>query len=152
MKDPLGGKLSEINMLQLDFWTEFNEYLQKSGHQLRSKKPRPQHWYDITVEGIPSSQACCSLTVSFAKNFIRCQFYIYDNKDLYNKIYQRKAEIEAELGYELRWEDNPKVKSSGTYLMKGDVKLKDKQTWEGSFKWLVDNASRFSEVFRKYYS
>lgn len=152
MKDPVGGKLSEINMLQLDFWTEFNEYLQEIGSKLKSRKPQPHHWYDITIEGIPTTQACLSLTVSFAKKFIRCEFYIHDNKDLYHKIYQHKADIEAELGYELIWDELPQAKASSTHIKKEILKVKDRKTWEGSHKWIVDTASKFSEVFPKYYT
>lgn len=151
VKDTASGKLSETNMLQLDFWTEFNTYLQENSSQLKSRKPQPQHWYDVTVEGIPTTQAYLALTVSFAKNFIRCEFYIPNNKELYHKMYQHEAEIEAELGYGLIWQELPKAKLSSTYIKKENVKVKDRKTWEGSHKWLMETASKFSEVFLKYY-
>ena len=66
-------------------------------------------------------------------------------------MYQHKAKIEAELGYELIWQELPKAKLSSTYIKKENVKVKDRKTWEDSHKWLMETASKFSEVFLKYY-
>lgn len=151
VKDTASGKLGETSMLQLDFWAEFNTYLQENNSQLKSRKPHPQHWYDVTVEDIPTSQAYLSLTVAFGKNFIRCEFYIPDNKELYHKMYEHKAAIEAELGHELIWEEGPKAKVSSIGIRKENVKVKDRKTWKDSHKWLMETSSKFSEAFPKYY-
>ena len=151
VKDIASGKLSETNMLQRDFWTEFNSYLQENTSQLKSRKPQPQHWYDVSIEGIPTTQACLSLTVSFGKKFIRCEFYIPNNKELYHSIYKHKSEIETALGFELFWDELPKVKASGAYIKKENIKLNDRQTWADCHKWLMETANKFTEVFPKYY-
>ena len=152
VKDTAGGsKLSATNMLQLDFWTDFNAYVEEKHGQLKLRKPQPQHWYDISIEGIPTTQAYLSLVVSFARDFIRCEFYIPNNKDLYHRMYQHKTEIEAELGFELSWQELPKAKASSINIKKQNVKLKDKETWESCYKWLMETGSKCAEVFRKYY-
>lgn len=147
VKESASGKLGETSMLQLSFWTEFNTYLQAHRSRLKLRKPQPQHWYDVTIEGIPTTQAYLSLAVSFGRNFIRCEFYMPDNKDLYNRMYEHKAAIETELGYTLTWGENPKAKASSIGIRKENVKLRDRETWEESHKWLMETANAFSEVF-----
>lgn len=151
VKDTTSGKLSETNMLQRDFWTEFNTYLQENTSQLKLKKPHPQPWYDVSIEGIPTTQAYLSLTVSLGKKFIRCEFYVPNNKELYHRIYKHKAEIETALGFKLFWDELPKRKASGAYIKKENIKLNDRKTWVDSHKWLTETANKFTEVFPKYY-
>ena len=146
-----GNKLSEINIMQLDFWNDFNSYLQKGNSHIKLRKPQPQHWYDVSIEGIPTTQAYLSLTVSFSKNFIRCEFYIPDNKLLFKALHQHKAEIENDLGFNLVWEESPTAKASGAYVKKENIKLKNRNTWSEAEKWFLENAAKFIAVFPKYY-
>lgn len=151
VRDTAGGsKLSETNMLQLDFWTDFNSYVQENHGQLKLRKPQPQHWYDVSIEGIPTTQAYLSLVVSFARGFIRCEFYIPNNKELYHRMHQHKAEIEAELGSELSWQELPRAKASSIHIRKEAVKLKGKEMWGSYHKWLMETGGRFTEVLPKY--
>jgi len=143
--------LSGTKLLQLEFWTEFNGYLQEIRSPLKSREPQPRYFYDVAIDGIPRTQAYLSLTVSLRSDFIRCEFYIRNNKELYHKMYKHKAEIEAELGYELIWEELPEAKASSIYSKKENVKVKDRKTWQSSHKWLMETANKFSEVFPKYY-
>jgi len=151
VKEGESGNLSETKLLQLEFWTEFNAYLQEISSPLKSREPQPRYFYDVTIDGIPRTQVYLSLTVSLRSNFVRCEFYIRNNKELYHKMYKQKAEIEAELGYKLIWEELPEAKASSIYIKKENVKVKDRKTWQGSHKWLMEAASKFSEVFPKYY-
>jgi len=147
-----GGRLSETNMLQLNFWTDFNTYVQANHGQLKLRKPQPQHWYDVTIEGVPATKAHLGLTAAFAKGFIRCEFYIPDDKALYHEMCQHRAEIEAELGLELAWEELPKAKASTIFVKKENVKVRDRRTWEGCHKWFMETATAFAQVFPKYYA
>ena len=146
-----GNKLSEINILQQDFWNDFNSFVQKNKSSLKTRKAQPQHWYDVSIENIPTSQAYLSFTVSFSKNFIRCEFYIPNNKQLYLALFQHKAEIENELGFSLVWEESPMAKASGAYVKKENLNLKNKETWPSAEKWFLEMAAKFATVFPKYY-
>lgn len=147
-----GSKLSTTNMLQIEFWTNFNTFIQENHGQLRLRKPQAQHWYDISIDGISSSQAYISLTVSFNRDFIRCEFYIPNNKELFHKLSQHKTEIEKELGYGLTWQELPKAKASSIHIRKDNIKLKDGQTWVDAHEWLFEHTNKFIEVFPKYCS
>ena len=66
-------------------------------------------------------------------------------------MYQHKSEIEAELGYELHWQELPQAKASGAYIRKENINVRDRKTWDNSYKWLMETANKFATVFPKYY-
>ena len=141
-------KLSETNVMQLDFWTEFSTYMNDKNPGFKARKPRPQHWYDIAIG---SSQANISLTVSFTKNFLRTELYIPDNKDLYFKLAGDKGEIEKELGFSLNWYELPNNKASNITIVKNLSKVKNREVWEECFAWFDEMVRKFTEVFPKYF-
>ena len=141
------NKLSDTNLLQLDFWTEFNTYMTEKSPGFKSRKPRPQHWYDLAIG---SSQAYISLTVSFTKNFIRSELYMPDNKELFEKLHNDKDAIEKELGLGLNWNELPKAKASSISISKNISQIKTKGTWEDCFNWLGEMVNNFTYVFPKY--
>jgi len=142
------SKLSETNLLQLDFWTEFNIYMNEKNPGFKARKPHPQHWYDVAIG---SSQANISLTVSFTKNFIRSELYIPDNKELFNKLNDEKDVIEKELNISLNWNELPKAKASTITISKNMPQIKNKETWEGCFIWFGEIVNKFTDIFPKYF-
>ena len=140
-------KLSATNLLQLDYWTEFNDYMSPNTW-FKSKKPRPQHWYDIAIG---NSKAYISLTVSFTQNHISCELYIPDNKELFESLNNEKTTIEKEIGLNLNWDGLPNAKASRISLRKPVPQLKNKGNWKGCFNWCADLAKKFEDVFPNYF-
>lgn len=54
-------------------------------------------------------------------------FWIYDNKELFDTLYEQKDEIEAEFGSELRWDrlEGKKASLFCTYIKGLDFKKQD---------------------------
>lgn len=146
--DATGNKLSATNLLQLDYWTEFNRHMDINHSWFKARKPQPHHWYDIAIG---SSQVHISLTVSFSKSFIRCELYISDNKDLFHTLSKQKDNIEKELGLTLKWQELPKAKASAVTIAENKPKLKMKETWDSCFTWYGDIVKKFVDVFPKYF-
>jgi hypothetical protein len=143
------NKLSETNLRQLDFWTEFNTYMSENNPGFKSRKPQPQHWYDIAIG---SSQAHISLTISFSKNFIRSELYMPDNKDLFQKLANNKDAIEKDLDLSnLSWNALPKAKASSISIRKTTPPLKDDGNWASCFEWYAEIIKKFNNVFPKYF-
>jgi hypothetical protein len=139
--------LSDIKLMQLDFWTDFKEFGQERNSKLNFRKPFPQHWYDISV-GIPRSHL--SLVVDTRNNQIRCEFYIPDEKELFKGLENFKSDIENELDYDLEWMFLEGKKASRIRtVMEGDVSNSKK--WEEYFLWLLNTCNDFQRVFSKYY-
>lgn len=142
------NNLTETNLLQLNFWTAFNQYLGQNSQKLRAKKPRPQHWCDLSIG---NSQAYISLVISFQKNFIRAGLYIPNNKDLFLRLVEQKQKIEKNLGLTLEWMELPKAKASRINLQKNNINLKNKDNYEECFKWFTNMSEKFIDVFPKYF-
>jgi hypothetical protein len=140
--------LTDTNLLQLDFWTNFSAYLEKNTSKIKIRKPQPQHWYDLSMG---NSQLHISCIISFQNDFMRCDIYIPDNKDLFKKLFSKKDAIEKELGFNLEWEELPTAKASRIKYQNNNINLKNKSEYENYFKWLKDIAEKYIEIIPRYY-
>jgi hypothetical protein len=143
-----GNNLTDTNLLQLEFWTNFSAYLNKSSSKIKVRKPQAQHWYDLSIG---NSQLYISCIVSFQNNFIRCDIYIPDNKDLFRQLLSTKDIIERELGFVLEWEELPSAKASRIKYQNNNVDLKNKNEYENYYKWLKEISEKYIEIIPKYY-
>ena len=135
--------LSEIKLMQLDFWTEFRKYGKENNSKLRFRKPFPQHWYDISVG---DARAQLSLVTDTRNNKIRCEFYIPDNKELYTKLESYRSDIENMLDYKLEWMYLEGKKASRVKTtISADISKTEK--WEEHFSWLLETSEKFQKVF-----
>ena len=138
---------SETKMLQYSFWSKFKEYAkEKYKTSLRLRKVYPQHWYDISYG---DSKSHIALILDTKKGELRCELYIPDSKEAYNNFYQNKEAIEQEIGESLQWLELPDKKASRIVLSRQIDELEE-NNWEDYFKWLIEKAEKFSEVFGKY--
>ena len=138
--------LTDTKLMQLEFWNNFKEYCISKSSNLKLRKPRPQHWYDITYGNAESHIA---LTVDKDKNKMRCEIYIVDSKDLFKELHKNREAIESELGEKLEWMELPERKASRIILTK-EANVKDKKHWDEYFDWLLHKAEDFKKVFIKY--
>ena len=135
--------LSEIKLMQLDFWTEFRKYGKENNSKLRFRKPFPQHWYDISVG---DARAQLSLGTDTRNNKIRGEFYIPDNKELYTKLESYQSDIESMLDYKLEWMYLEGKKASRVKTtISADISKTEK--WEEFFSWLLATSENFQKVF-----
>lgn len=139
--------LTDTNLLQLNFWENFSNFLNQHSKKLKARKPRPQHWYDLSMG---SSLAHISLEVSFNRKFIRAGIYIPNNKDLFLKLFKLKDQIETDLGFSFEWMELPNSKASRIKVERRDVNLRDKTTHADCFRWLCEKAEALYKVFPKY--
>ena len=75
--------------------------------------------------------------------------YINDDKELFRSLYERKAEIEADVGAELDWRELPEKKAS-RILIKRNANLTDEQEWPQQFDWVMDKLVKMKKAFKKY--
>lgn len=141
------NKVRELQLKQQEFWTKFRDYAEENSKAINSwQKPRPQHWYDISIG---SSQAHLSAQVNTPKSEISMNLYIPDNKELYYKIEKDKVSIEQILGFKLRWWELPKKKASiiSEVIVSN---YQDEEKESECIAWLLGRAEEFKKVFKKY--
>lgn len=75
--------------------------------------------------------------------------YITDDKELYQKVYSHKEDIEADMGMALDWRELPDKKASRILVIhEADFDNKDK--WPEQFEWMMDAALKMKKAFKKY--
>jgi len=140
------SELTETKVKQLEFWTQFKDYARRQQTRLRFQKSYPRHWTDITIG---SSDAHIALTANSREGTFGAELYIRDNKELYAKLFQRKENIEAELGEGLDWQELPNKKASRIQLTKSG-NFEDESKWKEYFAWLLEEAEKMHSIFPKY--
>jgi hypothetical protein len=148
VKQSSDDQLTDTNIAQLDYWTQFSEYLSANSKKLKARTPKAQHWYDI---GLGNSHMHISLIVSFQSNFIRTDIYIPNDKPLFQKLYAKKDQIEKELGFSPSWEELPDAKASRIKLQRDDVDVNSKNQYIDYFKWYVETAEKYATILAKYW-
>jgi len=140
--------ISETNLRQLEFWTKFNTYLEVSNTKLKIKKPQAQHWYYFSSG---NSKVLIECIVSFQDNNVRCDVYLPDSKDLFQKLSDKKSDIEKDFGFEPEWQPLPGKKGSRIKNQYNNVDLSDEMKFEKCFSWLKETAEKYIEVLPKYW-
>lgn len=143
---PTDSDLSDVKIMQLAFWTDFQKYGQEKSTKLRLRKPYPQHWYDLSVG---SSRAHLALICDTQNDKLRCEFYIPDDKELFRVLEACKVDIESELDYELEWMLLAGKKASRIRTFT-TADISNAANWEDYFHWLLVASENFQRVFTKY--
>ena len=95
------GEYNKSQGEKIEFWTRFNEILVERGKPFNVRKETTDHWYDIAVG---TSEAHISLTIVNREGCVGVELYISDNKELYDRLYAQKDEIEEKLGLSPEWQ------------------------------------------------
>jgi len=140
------SELSDTKLLQLEFWTNFKEYVQDNKGNIKLRKAYPQHWYNISFG---FSNAHISLTINSQSEQMACEVYIPDSKKLFSSLYEQKNNIEADLGEQLEWEELPEKKASRIKLI-SNGHLSDQESWQQYHAWMLSKVTDFQTVFSKY--
>lgn len=139
-------ELTDTKVMQLEFWTQFKEYGKKRQTRLHLRKIYPQHWTDISIG---SSDAHISLIASPRDGMLGADLYIPDNKQLYQKLYQHKEQIETDLAEKGEWMELQGKKASRVRVSRAG-NFDDQTKWEDNFEWLLNEAEKFHRIFPKY--
>ncbi|MCI9016492.1 MAG: DUF4268 domain-containing protein [Clostridia bacterium] len=132
---------------RMEFWNQFNEILIKRGKPFNVRKATTDHWYNVAIG---TSDAHIDITLVNKDSVIGVELYITDNKDLFDKLYQKKDEIELDLGFELEWRrlDNSKASRIVTFI-KG-LNFDNHSNYIDLMNKTIDLAVLMRDTFKKY--
>lgn len=134
-----------LKLMQLRFWEGFKSYIETQSPSLRSRKPYPQHWYDISFG---RSDCHIALTINTQKNEFGCEVYISDSKQTFQLFENNKSDINEKIKG-LEWMGLPLKKASRIKkIIKGD--LANESKWTEYFESLSSTALEFQDTFRQY--
>ncbi len=112
----------------------------------KKRKPSTDHWMTLSLG---SSAYSLDILVLKKRNAVVVEFYIHDDKTIFQKLLQHKDEIESELGFVLDWRELPDKKASRIIIEK-PVYLDNNNEWNEQFNWIVDTCIKFKKTFKKF--
>lgn len=142
-----GGEVSETKKLQEEYWTQFRDLIDQSQTPLRTRKPKPQHWYN---NPIGRSGFKLQFTVNTVEDNLYCQLIIKDDPEAYQELERDKKQIEDEMGEQLIWsspEEAQRNSNRAKITLRRSGRLEDKGSWEAYHEWMINRGERFHEVF-----
>ena len=131
----------------IEFWNHFNNVVIKRGKPFNIRKATTDHWYNIAIG---TSDAHIDITLVNKDSVIGVELYIIDNKELFDRLYDRKDDIETDLGFSLDWRrlDNSKA-SRIVHHIKG-LNFDDHSNYNELMNKTIDMAILMRNVFKKY--
>ena len=140
---------SPILQARYDYWMAFNDYAFKNhsfAKEFNQRKPSTDHWMTLSV-----GSSACHIDISQIRKYkhLIVEWYISDDKELYQKFFIHKDEIESEMGIELEWNELPDKKAS-RIIAYTDTDFDNKEDWTNQFDWIMEVAVKMKKAFKKY--
>jgi hypothetical protein len=143
-----GDGLSDTKLKQQAFWEDVRAYGEEHSRNVTKwRKPLPQHWYNLSI-GIGGVKI--EMTANTRTKQVTTSLYIDTgnkerNKEIYNSLFDKKDEIESELG-ELNWWELEDKRAS-IISKYADLDFLDEEQRAKAIKWLVDTTDAFVQTF-----
>lgn len=132
---------------RLEFWNQFNNVLVERGKPFNVRKATTDHWYNVAIG---TSDAHIDITLVNKDSVIGVELYITDNKELFDKLYQKKDEIEADLGFCLDWRRLNNSKASRIITFIKELNFDDHSNYNNLINKTIDLAVLMRDTFKKY--
>lgn len=132
---------------RMEFWNQFNNVVIERGKPFNIRKATTDHWYNVAIG---TSEAHIDITLVNKDSLIGVELYITDNKELFDKLFEKKDIIEKDLGFKLDWRrlDNSKA-SRILYSIKG-LNFDDHSNYNELMNKTIDLAVLMRDTFKKY--
>ena len=131
---------------RLEFWTLFNDHLINRGKPFNVRKAVTAHWYSVAIG---TSEACINVTLVNKDSYIGVELTIADNKALFDKIYEERANIQKELGFELDWQRLDNSRASRILYKIDGLNFNDHSNYDKLIEEAIDKVIAMREVFKK---
>lgn len=132
---------------RLEFWNQFNNVLVERGKPFNVRKATTDHWYNVAIG---TSDAHIDITLVNKDSVIGVELYITDNKEFFDKLYQRKDEIENDLGFKLDWRRLNNSKASRIVTFIKGLNFDDHSNYNELMNQTIDLAVLMRDTFKKY--
>ncbi|MBR0222989.1 MAG: DUF4268 domain-containing protein, partial [Bacteroidales bacterium] len=140
-------EISKRQSERLAFWEEFNRIVVQRGKPFNVRKATTDHWYHVAIG---TSEAYVGISLANKDGIIDVGLYIRDNKELFDRLFQQKDEIEQLLGFPIIWERQDNNKDSRIkYTIEG-LNFDDHSNYEALMNVSIDAAVKMRDVFKQY--
>ena len=132
---------------RIEFWNQFNNVVIERGKPFNIRKATTDHWYNVAIG---TSDAHIDITLVNKDSVIGVELYITDNKEFFDKLYQRKDEIENDLGLKLDWRRLNNSKASRIVTFIKGLNFDDHSNYNELMNKTIDLAVLMRDTFKKY--
>lgn len=139
--------MSKAEAQRIDFWNQFNDVIIERGKPFNVRKANTDHWYNVAIG---TSEAHIDISLVNKDSVIVVGLYIPDNKELFDKLYNKKNEIEDELGFSLDWRRLDNSKASRVVYDIDGLNFEDHSNYNELMNKIIDLAVSMRKVFKKY--
>ena len=139
--------LNNSQAKRLEFWNRFNEVIEERGKPFNKRKATTDHWYSVAIG---SSDCHISVDLVNRDHKIRVGPWIADSKDLFDRLYAHKQEIETNLGMHLNWDrlDNKKASVICTYI--SGLDFNDQSNYDMLMNQTIDTVLKLRQAFANF--
>jgi hypothetical protein len=132
----------------LEYWGAFLEQLANTSKNRLSSNARGRNRYRFSAG---RSGFAFVAVINIDEKSIRFGLHMMQRglepKEAFTKLSEQKAEIEAELGRELIWEELLEITASRVVTFLKDVDIEDRESWPRQHQWIIDQLGKFRSVF-----
>lgn len=137
--------LSPLQVRQLDFWSEFSDYLYLKDPSLKHHKASPQHWM---IFSMGNYMAHISVTINSVKSRLATELYISNNKSFYSYLRENEDELASAFGSQIDWFEANVASGFRVFHAVDDVFNESRKT--EYFDWLHQSVIKFKKVLTPY--
>ena len=132
---------------KLTFWTLFNEEIIGHGKPFNIRKANSDHWYNAAI----GSSACyISITLVNSSSFVGVELTIPNNKDLFDSLFEKREEIDSEIGFEMEWERLDDKKASKVIHKIYGLDFENHDNYKTLMDEVIKKVIVLRDVFKKY--
>ena len=146
-KTSASGNDSIAGSNRFEFWNEFNAVLTEKGKPFNVRNASTDHWYDVAIG---TSEAHISISLINKENKVVLEVYISKNKELFDKLYSHKAEIEDELSMEFDWDRLDSRKASRIKYDIPGLDFEDHSNYPELMNEIIEKVVKMRSVFKAY--
>jgi len=138
--------LNKSQSERLEFWNRFNDRLIEKGKPFNVRKATTNHWYSISIG---TSEAHVSVSLINQDSNIIIELYVNDDKELFDKLYANREEIEAKFGHKLIWDKLENKKASRIKYYINGLNFDDHSNYDELIDESIDLATKMRDIFKK---
>lgn len=134
---------------RLAYWTALNDYAWQDDNfakTFKKHKPSGNHWYTLSIG---TSKANMSFLRLKNHKAVAVEFYIGDDKEFYDSLFENKNEIETAAGLKFNWQRLDNKKACRITIEK-KFHIEDEADWSNEFNWLMSTAVKMKLAFQQY--
>ena len=144
VKSIQNNNTSELELLQLEYWNEFSNYVENNSSIFQPRNyQKPHNWYELPL----GKGSNIELNIDSNKKSINSQVYIPDNKDLFDYFSEHKDQIEKQMGQSLVWDKKDKRKVTKISISH-NINPWDRNNWDKIVQLHLEDAEKIYSVFK----